>query len=69
VHRADHGRRRAEVRLADVELDDVMALGLEHGGVLAELHRQERRDRVGPIGQSDCALQAPSLGDFARPCN
>jgi hypothetical protein len=42
-----------------------MPLGLERRGVLAELHRQERRDRMGPIGESDSSLQAAILGDFS----
>jgi hypothetical protein len=34
--------------------------------MLAELHRQERRDRTSPIGQSDSSRQAAILRDIAR---
>jgi hypothetical protein len=58
--------RCAEVRLADVELDDAVPLRLEDRSVLAELHGQKRRDRMGPIGQPDSSLQAVSLRDILR---
>jgi hypothetical protein len=37
--------------------------------MLAELHRQKRRDRAGPIGQFDSSLQAAILRDIVRPRN
>src|SRR5574343_1700276 len=55
---AQDGRRCAEIGLTQIELDDTMASGLQCGGVLAELHRQERRDRLCALGEvhgSECA--------------
>jgi hypothetical protein len=37
--------------------------------MLAELHRQKRRDRMGPIGQSDSSRQAAILRDISRTRN
>ena len=45
-----HGGWRAEVGLAQVQSDDPVALGLERGGALAELHGQEGGDGLGALG-------------------
>jgi hypothetical protein len=51
AHRVAHGRRRAEVRLADAELDDPVPVRLQGGGALAEDQRVERLDGLGAVGE------------------